>query len=155
MQLPQRQNRPKQPGLRHLGNASCEHNVLVFHKLISFSWPSGFSLLSCHSRPFTRVQNGNWREVMRKVGCRLGTTDCADDADERPLKSIRRLGRLAKDNWPNPRQPKTRRRSDAATANRRLRSIAPTCFPFLSARGRLRFFRSTDRLGADPTTASV
>src|SRR5438552_12718580 len=59
------------------------------------------------------------------------TTDYADVTDERPLKSIRRLGRLAKDNWPNPRQPKTRRRSDAATANRRLRSIAPTCFPFL------------------------
>jgi hypothetical protein len=39
------------------------------------------------------------------------TTDYADVTDERPLKSIRRLGRLAKDNWPNPRQPKTRRRS--------------------------------------------
>src|SRR6266536_2010737 len=35
---PQRQNRPEQPGLRHLGNASCEHNVLVFHKLIFLFW---------------------------------------------------------------------------------------------------------------------
>ena len=39
---PQRQNRPEQPGLRHLGNAFCEHEVLVFHKLIFLFlfWPS-------------------------------------------------------------------------------------------------------------------
>ena len=34
---PQRQNRPEEPGLRQLGNASCELDVLIFHKLISFS----------------------------------------------------------------------------------------------------------------------
>src|SRR5437016_3830520 len=66
---PQRQNRPEQPGLRHLGNASCEHNVLVFHKLISFLVLAflGFSSLRSHFWPFADVQNGNQREVMRKM----------------------------------------------------------------------------------------
>src|SRR6266508_5565133 len=66
---PQRQNRPEQPGLRHLGNASCEHNVLVFHKLISFSC---FCLplhptLGGHFWPFTPVLRRIWRLVTQKV----------------------------------------------------------------------------------------
>src|SRR5437773_10852058 len=70
---PQRQNRPKQPGLRHIGNASCEHNVLIFHKLISFScfclhW---LLVVRSHFWPFIEVQNGNQREVMRKMAADL------------------------------------------------------------------------------------
>src|SRR5881396_1004243 len=67
---PQRQNRPKQPGLRHLGNASCEHNVLGFHKLISFSCFCLHWLLVVRSQfwPFTEVQNGKDYEVTRKCG---------------------------------------------------------------------------------------
>src|SRR5438093_11140321 len=64
---PQRQNRPKQPGLRHLGNASCEHNALGFDKLISFSWFFLHSLLlvSSHFWPFIEVQHVKDYEVTR------------------------------------------------------------------------------------------
>src|SRR5204862_4883568 len=58
---PQRQNRPEQPGLRHLGNAFCEHEVLVFHKLISFS---------CFGLPWLPTAGGRFRpftEVLRKI----------------------------------------------------------------------------------------
>ena len=67
---PQRQNRPEQPGLRHLGNASCEHNVLIFHKLIFFLVLAfrDSSLLSYHFWPFTGVLRKVFGSLTWEVG---------------------------------------------------------------------------------------
>src|SRR6476661_6723784 len=69
---PQRQNRPEQPGLRHLGNASCEHNVLIFHKLIFLFlfWPS---LISHRENSFRAV---HWGTERKPVG---GYAENAED----------------------------------------------------------------------------
>jgi len=84
-----------------------------------------FPSLRTHFWPFTDVLRKIWHGVTRK---NAEDSRTADVTDERLLKSIRRLGRLAKDNWANSRQPKMRGRSDAATAGRRLAINRPYLF---------------------------
>src|SRR6266436_4520640 len=104
--------------------------LLVFFSFFPFLVLAFFdsSLLRSHFWPFTEVLRKIWLGVTRKVGQTADDKDDTDVTDERLLKSIRRLGRLAKDNWANSRQPKMRGRSDAATADRRLAINRPYLF---------------------------